>query len=118
MAIRGIVERFGRRVVFKRRLPAEFGRLAVLVSPEAGLKFWRRDLSKTDPLLLRACRELVRPGDVVWDIGANVGLFSFAAAALAGPHGRVLAVEADTWLVDLLRRSARQHRTKAPVDVL
>ena len=37
---------------------------------------------------------------------ANLGLFSFAAAVAAGPSGRVLAVEPDTVLGGLLRRSA------------
>jgi len=92
--------------VFKRRMPAQFGGGQIVVSPEAGLKFYRANLINADPLLFRMATELVRPGDVVWDIGANVGLFSFAAAALAGPQGRILAVEPDTWLVSLLRRSA------------
>lgn len=104
--LRGLVERISRNVVLSRRLPAEFGRLKLLVSPGAALSLWRRDTSRADPMLFRAAREHVRPGDVVWDIGANVGLFSFAAAALAAPGGKVLAVEADTWLVGLLRRSA------------
>ena len=51
---------------------------------------------------------LVRPGNTVWDIGANVGLFSFASAALAGPSGRVVAFEPDTELVALLRKTARE----------
>ena len=42
--------------------------------------------------------EMVRPGDVVWDIGANVGLFAFAAANRAGSSGQVIAVEPDLWL--------------------
>jgi FkbM family methyltransferase len=39
---------------------------------------------------------------MVWDIGANVGLFAFAAAALGA---EVLAVEPDIWLSNLLHRS-------------
>jgi FkbM family methyltransferase len=42
-----------------------------------------------------------------WDIGANVGLFSFAAAFRAGPSGMVLAVEPDIDNVRLLAKSKR-----------
>jgi FkbM family methyltransferase len=104
--MRQLLERMSRRVVLKRRLPRELGGGAIYVSPGAALNHWRFDLRKVDPMLFDLASELVRPGDVVWDIGANVGMFSFAAAALAGDTGRVLAVEADTWLVGLLRRSA------------
>jgi FkbM family methyltransferase len=58
-------------------------------------------------------RELVRPKMSVWDIGANVGLFSFASAALGA---EVVAVEADPWLADLIHRSALLNRL--PVTVL
>jgi FkbM family methyltransferase len=68
---------------------------------------------------MRTAAELVRKGDVVWDVGANVGLFSFAAAFLAGPGGQVLAIEPDCWLVQLLRRSAAQRPAGvAPITVL
>jgi FkbM family methyltransferase len=50
----------------------------------------------------------VNPGDCVWDLGANLGVFAFAAAHRAGPRGEVLAVEADPWLVDLMRRTAAE----------
>lgn len=79
----------------------------------------RLSLEKVDPQLLEMAGELVAPGDVVWDVGASVGLFTFAAAARAGPTGKLYAVEPDTWLVDLLRRSARLEQAKrAPVNVL
>src|SRR5947209_3772385 len=70
-------------------------------------------MGKVDPFLLSMVRELVRPGMHVWDIGANVGLFSFAAAALGA---EVLAVEADSWLANLIQRSALLN--KLPVTVL
>lgn len=71
-----------------------------------------------DPLLIRLTRELVRPGHVVWDIGANVGLFSFAAATAAAPGGMVVAIEADIWLAGVLRRSLRIPNTRADIEVL
>ncbi len=75
-------------------------------------------MTQADPPLLRLAAEVVRRGDTVWDIGANLGLFSFAAAVAAGPAGRVLAVEPDTVLAGLLRRSAAVNSGHAPVDVL
>jgi FkbM family methyltransferase len=61
----------------------------------------------------------VAPGNVVWDVGANVGLFAFVSAYAAGPGGRVVAIEADPWLAGLLRRSATgAPPAYAPVEVI
>ncbi len=108
--LRKFAERISRGVVLKRRLPAEFNRAVIYVSPDAALAYWKPRLGEHDPHLLSLARQQVKPGSVVWDIGANVGLFSFAAAELAGPKGSVLAVEPDIWLAQLLRRSARLAR--------
>jgi FkbM family methyltransferase len=117
--LRALLEKLSRDRIVRRRLPAELGGAALYVSPDAALKLWKRDLAQADPLLLRLAAELAQPGDVVWDVGANVGLFAFAAAHRAGPSGRVLAVEADDWLAALLRRSAATAGPAyAPVDVL
>jgi FkbM family methyltransferase len=117
--LRRVAERLSRGIVLKRRMPSAFGGGPILVSPESGLKYWRKDLSKIDPVLFRMATELVREGDVVWDVGANVGLFAFAAAARAGPKGRVVAVEPDLWLASLLGRStALEAPRRAPVTVL
>jgi FkbM family methyltransferase len=41
-------------------------------------------------------RRIVRPGDVCWDIGANIGFFTCLLARLVGPRGRVVAFEPAT----------------------
>lgn len=116
---RRIVERATRNWVYRRRLPQAVGGAPIFVTPSAGLKYLFKPMARIDPSLLRNTTELVRANDVVWDIGANVGLFAFAAAACAGPTGRVIAVEPDTFLVGCLRRSARlQPDTSAPVTIL
>ena len=107
MNIRGWAERLSRGVVLRRRLPARFQSLPIYVTPEAGLRYWLA-MERVDPLLYSMVEELVRPDSVVWDMGANVGLFSFCAAALAGRSGFVLSVEPDIWLAQLIARSSRQ----------
>ena len=117
--LRRLAERLSRDLTLRRRLPAEFGRAPILVTPSAGLRYITRRMDAVDPVLMGLAREFVKPGAVVWDVGANVGLFAFAAASLAGPGGQVVAMEPDAWLVQLLRRSARmQPDGSAPVRII
>jgi FkbM family methyltransferase len=116
---RKVVELSTRNWVYARRLPSSFGDVPIFVTPSAGLKYLFKPMTKVDPILLRNAIELIRPNDIVWDIGANVGLFTFAAAARAGSKGRVIAFEPDTWLVQLLRKSASaQPESSAPVTIV
>ncbi len=117
--IRSIVERVARQSSFRRSLPAEVGGSQFYASGSAGLKYLFKPIDRVDPALCRLAREFVTKGHTVWDVGANIGLFAFAAAHLAGGGGGVLAIEADVWLVQLLRRSAAiQPPDAAPVQVL
>lgn len=111
-------EKITHRLVFRRRLPAEFGRLPLYVSTEAGLKYIARPARRLDPVLFEVTLAHVKLGMSVWDVGGNVGLFAFAAAAAAGPSGSVLAFEPDIWLCSLLKRSARCVGERAPVEIL
>jgi FkbM family methyltransferase len=110
--LRTLAERLSRGRIIKRRLPREFGRTALFVSPDAQLKYLKPGAAAFDEGLLRLAKETVRADSVVWDIGANVGVFSFAAASLA-TKGSVLAVEPDIWLARIVRRSAslKKNRT-------
>ncbi len=114
--LKTVAERLSRGRSFRRRLPSAYGGCRMHISPECGLSYWF-GLQPSAKLLDNAA-ETIRPGNIVWDVGANMGLFSFAAAGLAGPGGRVYSFEPDTTLVHLLRRSARLNPKAAPVEVI
>jgi FkbM family methyltransferase len=50
-------------------------------------------------------RKLVRPGSVVFDIGANIGSHTLGLARSAGPNGRVLAIEPTDFAFAKLKRN-------------
>jgi len=58
---------------------------------------------------LAAARACVRPGDLVIDVGANVGLFTIPLAYAVGPTGRVIAIEALRDNVDRLIGNVRRN---------
>jgi FkbM family methyltransferase len=51
----------------------------------------------------------LRSGDVIWDVGANVGLYTAKMAALTGPAGRVFAFEPSPTNLERLRTVADAH---------
>lgn len=46
-----------------------------------------------EPHVAAKLREILRPGDVFVDAGANIGFYTLLAGRLVGPAGRVIAVE-------------------------
>ncbi len=115
--IRRYAEKLSRGVVFRRRLPP--GGRRIFITPETALRLWIQPLDKFDPALLSVSSRLVSKDDIVWDIGANMGLFAFAAARLAGPNGRIIAVEPDCHMTELMHRSESQRPANdAPLTIL
>jgi hypothetical protein len=78
------VSRVGHSRAFSRRLPRDPGGCRFPASLEGGAKFLKRDPHNFDPGLTRLVQQYVKPGSLVWNVGANVGLFAFAGAGLAG----------------------------------
>jgi hypothetical protein len=60
--------------------------------------WWER--SFWEPTVALAIRDHCRPGDVVFDVGANAGALSLLMSRLVGPRGIVCAFEASPLIVD------------------
>lgn len=54
-------------------------------------------------------RQVVKPGQTVLDIGANVGFYTIILASLVGPSGKVYAFEPLPRNADLLERSVAEN---------
>ncbi|MCX5909718.1 MAG: FkbM family methyltransferase [Deltaproteobacteria bacterium] len=105
--LRKAAEIMSRGIMIKRRLPLSVGGAALYVSPESALSYWKFKMEDVHHELLEFAQAFVREGYSAWDLGANLGVFSFAAAGLAKKAGFVLAVEPDIWLANILQCSCR-----------
>jgi len=56
--------------------------------------FWFMHPNFWEPNVAIALRDVLKPGDTFWDIGANVGGITRLGSRLVGPTGLVIAVEA------------------------
>ncbi len=54
-------------------------------------------------------KEVVKQGDIVIDIGANIGYFTVLMANLVGPQGKVYAFEPDPRNFSLLQRTIKKN---------
>jgi FkbM family methyltransferase len=60
-----------------------------------------------EPMTIKSYRRWVKPGDVVLDIGANIGAHTLPLAALVGDEGRVLAFEPTAFAFHKLQANIR-----------
>jgi SAM-dependent methyltransferase len=61
-------------------------------------------LGTYEPEQTRSFQDLVRPGDIVYDIGAHYGYYTLLASELVGASGKVFAVEPCPRNLAFLRR--------------
>ncbi len=55
------------------------------------------------------CRQIIRQGDTVLDIGANIGLISIISRKIVGNMGQVHAFEPQPLLADIMRQSLEKN---------
>ena len=107
MGIRKLAERLARGRRILRHIVVDGKRIELFVSPDAQLKYLKKSGAWDDDLV-KLAHSHVAEGDDVWDIGSNVGVFAFAAAARS-KTGKVYAVEPDTFLVECIRQSRARN---------
>lgn len=77
-----------------------------LLIPEE-IAWWR---GNREPVVQRAISAMVRPGDLVYDVGAHFGSLALGMSRLVGSSGRVVAFDGDPENVERLRENVlRNH---------
>ncbi len=89
----------GRRIVETATRPLRYRDLRVMRGRMQGARinlggsFLRYLTGDAEPEVQEALAELVKPGQTVYDVGANIGFFTILCSRLVGPQGRVYAFE-------------------------
>jgi FkbM family methyltransferase len=107
--IRQLIERLSRGTSVRRRLPRNFGGRPLHLSADSALSYLKPQWAKSSESLLKAATKYAEGAHSVWDIGANCGVFSVAAAHVFATGGEILSVEADPFLAALLQKSANER---------
>ncbi len=110
--MRRLAENAVRNRVFRRRMPADFGRRPIWVSPDARLRYLKPGRAGFESSLLAFAKRFIFPGAKVLDIGGNVGEFALAAAHRAGTGGQVVTVEPDPFLGSLILRTSAEKANR------
>lgn len=90
-----------------RHHEAELNGHRLLLDPQDSLRL--SIIGAYEPAVTRLVEKVIRPGDVVVDIGAHIGYFTLHFARLVGETGRVYAFEPDPENFALLQTNVRAN---------
>ena len=88
--------------------------LRIILDLQSEKDYW---LGTYESDLGAAAQKLIQPGDVVYDVGANVGYVSLLSAQLSGKSGKVFAFEALPVNVDRLRKNVLINALESRITV-
>ena len=88
--------------------------LRIILDLQSEKDYW---LGTYESDLQTAARKLIQPGDVVYDVGANVGYVSLLSAQLSGKSGKVFAFEALPENVARLRKNVLINTLESRITV-
>jgi FkbM family methyltransferase len=107
---------FGKLVRLPLKLIPPDLEIPILMGPMRGIK-WISDSSNATCWMgvyesekQRAFCNLVRPGQVLFDLGANVGFYTLLASRIVGDRGRVIAFEPAKRNISYLHRHLAMNR--------
>jgi FkbM family methyltransferase len=112
------------RVVTVLTAPIRNRPVEIESGPAAGLKinlagsYLEFATGRAEQNVQDALVEHLRPGDVVYDIGANVGFFALLCARLVGPTGHVYAFEPHPGNAKALRENAARNGLAQVIEVV
>jgi FkbM family methyltransferase len=87
----------------------------ILLDMQVDKDYW---LGTYEPELQSALRQLIPPGRVIYDVGANIGYVSLLLAKAAGEAGKVFAFEALPSNIDQLRRNVALNAMERRVTII
>ncbi len=88
-------------------IPTKEGFKLMVVPRDRGVGFPLWIGHEYEPQTSKIFKNFISSGDIVMDIGANIGYFTLLAARLVGQYGKVLAFEPVPYFLELICSSAR-----------
>lgn len=106
---------FTKTLVFKSVAKTRLGRFFSLSTQGIRLRLFPTDMTLEawkNPASYRTgdknfLEQVLKPGGIVVDVGANIGMISIRAAKLVGPTGRVIAIEPNPTIAPFCRENIR-----------